>query len=83
MNRFDRFCPATVEWNASTPLFLLHRSGEMIPLKKTLDDYCSPVASRQILWYTLWLAPYVPGAEEVKAYFVKNAMEVIKFIAEI
>ena len=29
------------------------------------------------------LVPYVPGAEEDKAYFVKNAMEVIKFIAEI
>jgi len=28
------------------------------------------------------LAPYVPGVEEVKACLVKNAMEVIKFIAE-
>ena len=28
------------------------------------------------------LTPYVPGAEEVKACLVKNAMDVIKFIAE-
>ena len=28
------------------------------------------------------LVPYVPGAEEVRACLVKNAMEVIKFIAE-
>ena len=28
------------------------------------------------------LKPYVPGAEEVKACLVKDAMEVIKFVAE-